>query len=69
MVCASPYCFCGFRDTSKEAIALCGTRCVIIDIQVPSFTRVNSRRLHSQYLAKAAFCKSPTKGQVKLVLL
>ena len=48
MVCASPYCFCGFRDTSKETIALCGTRCVIIDIQVPSFTRVNSRRLHSQ---------------------
>ena len=26
----------------KETIALCGTRCVIIDIQAPSFTRVNS---------------------------
>ena len=69
MVCANPYYFLGFRDTSKETIALCGTRYVIIDIQALSFTRVNSRHLQSQCLAKAAFCKIPTKGQVKLVLL
>ena len=31
-----------------ETIALCGTRCVIIDIQGPSFTRVNSLRPQSQ---------------------
>ena len=42
-----------------ETIALCGTRCVIIDIQAPSFTRVNSLRPQSQCLAKAAFCKAP----------
>ena len=46
-----------------ETIALCGTRCVIIDIQGPSFTRVNSRCLQSQYLAKAAFCKAPQKDK------
>ena len=69
MVCASPYYFWSFRDTSKETIALCGTRYVIIDIQALSFTRVNSRHLQFQCLAKAAFCKSSTKGQVLLVLL
>ena len=46
-----------------ETIALCGTRCVIIDIQAPSFTRVNSLRPQSQYLAKAAFCKAPQKNK------
>ena len=44
-----------------ETIALCGTRCVIIDIQTPSFTRVNSLRLQSQCLAKAAFCNGLNK--------
>ena len=46
-----------------ETIALCGTRCVIIDIQGPSFTRVNSLRPQSQCLAKAAFCKAPQKNK------
>ena len=46
-----------------ETIALCGTRCVIIDIQVPSFTRVNSLRPQSQCLAKAAFYKVPQKNK------
>ena len=47
----------------KETIALCGTRCVIIDIQAPSFTRVNSLRLQSQCLAITAFCKAPQKDK------
>ena len=46
-----------------ETIALCGTRCVIIDIQAPSFTRVNSLCLQSQCLAKAAFCKKTQKNK------
>ena len=46
-----------------ETIALCGTRCVIIDIQGPSFTRVNSLHPQSQCLAKAAFCKAPQKNK------
>ena len=39
-----------FKDRDKdliskyETIALCSTRCVIINIQAPSFTRVNSLR-------------------------
>ena len=49
-----------------ETIALCGTRCVIIDIQVPSFTRVNSLRLQSQCLAITAFCKAPQKDKFYL---
>ena len=56
-------------NTLYETIALCGTRCVIIDIQTPSFTRVNSLRLQPQRLAITAFCKAPQKGQVLLVLL
>ena len=47
-----------------EGIALCGTRCVIFDIQAWSFTSVNSLRLQSQCLAITAFCKAPQK-QVK----
>ena len=47
----------------KETIALCGTRCVIIDIQAPSFTRVNSLRLQSQCLAITAFCKISPNGK------
>ena len=46
-----------------ETIALCGTRYVIIDIQAWSFTRVNSLRPQSQYLAKAVFCKAPQKNK------
>ena len=52
-----------------ETIALCGTRCVIIDIQAPSFTRVNSLRLQSQCLAKAAFCKAPPKDKFYLFFM
>ena len=63
MVCVSPYYFCGFRDTYKETIALCGTRCVIIDIQAWSFTRVNSLRPQSQCLAITAFCKALPKNK------
>ena len=44
-----------------ETIALCGTHCVIIDIQAPSFTKVNSLRLQSQCLAITAFCKAPKR--------
>ena len=52
------------RNLSQdETIALCGTRCVIIDIQVPSFTRENSLHPQSQCLAKAAFCKAPQKNK------
>ena len=47
----------------SEAIALCGTHCVIIDIQARSFTRVNSRRLQSQCLVITAFCKVPQKNK------
>ena len=50
----------------KETLALCGTRCVIIDIQAPSFTRVNSLRLQSQCLAITAFCKAPLKNRFHL---
>ena len=50
----------------KEIIALCGTRYVIIDIQAPSFTRVNSLRLQSQCLAITAFCKAPQKNRFHL---
>ena len=50
----------------KETLALCGTRCVIIDIQAPSFTRVNSLRLQSQCLAITAFCKAPQKNRFHL---
>ena len=46
-----------------ETIALCGTRCVIIDIQAPSFTRVNSLRPQSQCLAITTFCKAPQKNK------
>ena len=49
-----------------EPIALCGTRCVIIDIQAPSFTWVNSLRLHSQHIAKATLCKAPQKDKFYL---
>ena len=49
-----------------EAIALCGTRCVIIDIQAQSFTRVNSLLLQSQCLAITAFCKAPQKDKFHL---
>ena len=49
-----------------ESIALCGTRCVIFDIQAPSFTRVNSLRLQSQCLAITAFCKAPQKDKFYL---
>ena len=44
-----------------KTIALCGTCCVIADIQAWSFTKVNSLRLQSQCLAKAAFCKAPKR--------
>ena len=47
------------NPSQDETIALCGTRCVIIDIQAPSFTRVNSLRPQPQYLTKTAFCKAP----------
>ena len=53
------------NPSQDETITLCGTRCVIIDIQVPSFTRVNSLRPHSQCLAKATFCKAPHKRTSK----
>ena len=46
----------------SETIALCGTRCVIFDIQARSFTQVNSRRLQSQCLAITAFYKAPQKN-------
>ena len=49
-----------------ETIALCGTRCVIIDIQAWSFTGVNSLHLQSQCLTKAAFCKVPKKNKFYL---
>ena len=49
-----------------EAIALCGTRCVIIDIQAWLFTRVNSLRLQSQCLAITAFCKASQKDKFHL---
>ena len=49
-----------------ETIALCGTRCVIIDIRAPSFTRVNSLRLQSQCLAITAFCKAQQKDKFYL---
>ena len=49
-----------------ETIALCSTRCVIIDIQSPSFTRVNSLHLQSQCLAKAVFCKATQKNKFHL---
>ena len=49
-----------------ETIALCGTRCVIIDIQAWSFTRVNSLRPQSQCLAITAFCKASPKDKFYL---
>ena len=52
-----------------EIIAFCGTRCVIVDIQAPSFTRVNSLRLQSQCLAITAFCKASQKDKFYLFFL
>ena len=49
-----------------ETIALCGTRYVIVDIQAPSFTRVNSLRTQSQCLEITAFCKAPPKDKFYL---
>ena len=49
-----------------ETIALCGTRCVIVDIQAWSFTRVNSLRPQPQCLAITAFCKAPPKDKFYL---
>ena len=49
------------NDSYYETIALCGTRCVIIDIQAWSFTRVNSLRPQSQCLAITAFCNAPQR--------
>ena len=43
------------------SIAEYGTRYVIIDIQAPSFTRVNSLHPQSQCLAITAFCKAPQR--------
>ena len=57
---------CPFGAQKCETIALCGTRCVIIDIQAWSFTRVNSLRLQSQCLAITAFCKAPPKDKFYL---
>ena len=51
------------RKCDYETIVLSNARCVIIDIQAPSFTRVNSLCLHSQCLAKAAFCKAQQKDK------
>ena len=56
MLCSNPL-------SLVETIALCGTRCVIIDIQAPSFTGVNSLRPQSQCLAITAFCKAPQKDK------
>ena len=56
MLCSNPL-------SLVEAIALCGTRCVIIDIQAWSFTGVNSLRPQSQCLAITAFCKAPQKDK------
>ena len=49
-----------------ETIALCGTRCVIFDIQAWSFTGVNSLRPQSQCLAITAFCKASQKNKFYL---
>ena len=49
-----------------ETIALCGTRCVIIDIQAWLFIGVNSLRPQSQCLAITAFCKVPQKNKFYL---
>ena len=49
------------NDSYYETIALCVTRCVIIDIQAPSFTRVNSLRPQSQCLAITAFWNAPQR--------
>ena len=48
-----------------EIITLCGSRCVIINIQIPSFTWVNSLRLQSQCLAKAILCKVSQERSLK----
>ena len=52
--------------SQMETIALCGTRCVIIDIQAWSFTRVNTLRPQSQCLVITAFCKAPQKDKFYL---
>ena len=45
-----------------ETTVLCGARCVIIDIQTPSFTRVNSLRPQPQCLAKVIFYRERSRS-------
>ena len=56
-------CICAYI---LETIALCGTRRIIFDIQVPSLTRVNSLCPQFQCLAIPAFCKALQKDKFYL---
>ena len=60
MLCSNPL-------SLVEAIALCGTRCVIIDIQAWSFTGVKLPAPSFSMPCDCRILQSLTKGQVLLV--